>query len=224
MSQGTTRGSTVIVPQVDTTPTEGSSNPVSSNGVFDALSLKQNIVSGVSDTEIGYLDGVTSAIQTQVDSKLNKNKFIRQNLTTITGVTGQSVICSILIPANTYVSGEGFDIIAAYRKSATVSNITFNIYHDTVVNGISSTINSGFIVSTALSSVLFIRSLFIDGTTLRNAIPAAANSASPYTNFPGSAASTTTFNPSVNNYITITGNPTVVSEVVGVNFVSIRPL
>ena len=30
---------------------------------------KQAIVSGVSDTEIGYLDGVTSAIQTQIDSK-----------------------------------------------------------------------------------------------------------------------------------------------------------
>lgn len=33
------------------------------------LNGKQNIVSGVSDTEIGYLDGVTSAIQTQIDSK-----------------------------------------------------------------------------------------------------------------------------------------------------------
>ncbi|CAB5221876.1 hypothetical protein UFOVP359_113 [uncultured Caudovirales phage] len=29
----------------------------------------QTVVSGVSDTEIGYLDGVTSAIQTQIDSK-----------------------------------------------------------------------------------------------------------------------------------------------------------
>jgi len=33
------------------------------------LDNKQNIVSGVSETEIGYLDGVTSAIQTQIDSK-----------------------------------------------------------------------------------------------------------------------------------------------------------
>jgi hypothetical protein len=31
---------------------------------------KQTIVSGVSDTEIGYLDGVTSSIQTQLDGKL----------------------------------------------------------------------------------------------------------------------------------------------------------
>jgi hypothetical protein len=33
------------------------------------LSTKQDKVTGVSDTEIGYLDGVTSAIQTQLDAK-----------------------------------------------------------------------------------------------------------------------------------------------------------
>lgn len=36
------------------------------------LSTKQDVVSGVSSTEIGYLDGVTSAIQTQIDSKTDK--------------------------------------------------------------------------------------------------------------------------------------------------------
>jgi hypothetical protein len=35
------------------------------------LNDKQAIVSGVSDTEIGYLDGVTSAIQTQLNAKEN---------------------------------------------------------------------------------------------------------------------------------------------------------
>lgn len=36
------------------------------------LNNKQAVVSGVSDTEIGYLDGVTSNIQTQLGSKLDK--------------------------------------------------------------------------------------------------------------------------------------------------------
>jgi hypothetical protein len=36
-----------------------------------ALGNKQDKVSGVSDTEIGYLDGVTSAIQTQINAKFN---------------------------------------------------------------------------------------------------------------------------------------------------------
>ncbi len=37
--------------------------------ITTSLGLKQDKVSGVSDTEIGYLDGVTSSIQTQIDSK-----------------------------------------------------------------------------------------------------------------------------------------------------------
>lgn len=39
--------------------------------VTNSLATKQDIVSGVSDTEIGYLDGVTSSIQTQIDGKAN---------------------------------------------------------------------------------------------------------------------------------------------------------
>lgn len=42
----------------------------SEDAVFDALALKQDKVTGVDDTEIGYLNGVTSAIQTQLDGKL----------------------------------------------------------------------------------------------------------------------------------------------------------
>jgi len=39
------------------------------SAVQTQLNAKQATVSGVSDTEIGYLDGVTSAIQTQLDGK-----------------------------------------------------------------------------------------------------------------------------------------------------------
>jgi hypothetical protein len=35
------------------------------------LNAKQAVVSGVDNTEIGYLDGVTSAIQTQINTKAN---------------------------------------------------------------------------------------------------------------------------------------------------------
>lgn len=38
--------------------------------VTTALSGKQDVVANVSSTEIGYLDGVTSAIQTQLDGKV----------------------------------------------------------------------------------------------------------------------------------------------------------
>lgn len=47
------------------------------NGVTSSIQTqingKQAVVSGVNDTEIGYLDGVTSAIQTQLDAKTAKS-------------------------------------------------------------------------------------------------------------------------------------------------------
>ena len=39
------------------------------SAVQTQLNAKQAVVSGVDDTELGYLNGVTSAIQTQLDSK-----------------------------------------------------------------------------------------------------------------------------------------------------------
>jgi hypothetical protein len=43
------------------------------SAVQTQLNAKQATVSGVNDTEIGYLDGVTSAIQTQLDAKIAKS-------------------------------------------------------------------------------------------------------------------------------------------------------
>lgn len=43
--------------------------------ISTALGTKQDKVTGVSDTEIGYLDGVTSAIQTQLNSKASSTNL-----------------------------------------------------------------------------------------------------------------------------------------------------
>lgn len=54
--------------------------------ITTALGNKQDKISGVSDTEIGYLDGVTSAIQTQINEKASSTHTHAQsditNLTT----------------------------------------------------------------------------------------------------------------------------------------------
>jgi hypothetical protein len=53
--------------------------------VNDALALKQDKVTGVTDTEIGYLDGVTSAIQTQIDGKAaTSHSHSQQDITNLT--------------------------------------------------------------------------------------------------------------------------------------------
>ena len=61
------------------------------NGVTSAIQTqlddKQPKVAGVSDTEIGYLDGVTSAIQTQIDSKAPSASPTITGHATIEGVT-----------------------------------------------------------------------------------------------------------------------------------------
>ena len=44
--------------------------------LVSALSGKQAVVSGVSDTEIGWLDGVTSAIQTQLNGKQASGNYL----------------------------------------------------------------------------------------------------------------------------------------------------
>ena len=58
-----------------------------STTVTNALAGKQDKVTGVSDTEISYLDGVTSAIQTQIDAKAPSASPTITGHATIEGVT-----------------------------------------------------------------------------------------------------------------------------------------
>ena len=60
---------------VDTDTIATQSYVTTALGTID-LSSKQDVVAGVSSTEIGYLDGVTSAIQTQLDAKAAKLQTI----------------------------------------------------------------------------------------------------------------------------------------------------
>jgi len=50
------------------------------SAVQTQINAKQAVVSGVNDTEIGYLDGVTSAIQTQIDSKIGQSTAINPTI------------------------------------------------------------------------------------------------------------------------------------------------
>jgi len=86
--RGDNSWATVSQVTVDTAITNGSNNPVTNNAVHDALALKLDATGGftgnraivstaggslgvldVTSTEVGYLDGVTSSIQTQLNGK-----------------------------------------------------------------------------------------------------------------------------------------------------------
>ena len=174
-------------------------------------------------TEASYLSGVTSAIQTQINAKLNKSKYITQGYTQLTGVTGTNVLASILIPAGTYVSGESFEVVISTNKSVTAAGINFNLYHDSSINGTTNAIATGIVLAAANRSSGFSRINTINGTSLLYSI--GVNSASVVPFVTSSVATTSgSFNPAVDNYITITVNPTVSTEVTGFNQLSIRPL
>jgi hypothetical protein len=75
--------------------------------VSTSLGNKQDKVSGVSDTEIGYLDGVTSAIQTQINSKANSVDIAEAAQDAVgnavgTGLTYTDSTGAISVTANTY--------------------------------------------------------------------------------------------------------------------------
>jgi hypothetical protein len=72
------------------------------------LSSKQDKVTGVSDTEIGYLDGVTSAIQTQLDAKSTASKTETLTNKTLTSPTiNGATVGGHIVPStdNTYDLG-----------------------------------------------------------------------------------------------------------------------
>jgi hypothetical protein len=74
-----------------------------------ASTTYQPKVTNVDDTEIGYLNGVTSLIQTQIDSKLNK---IDGSVTTATA--SASVVRNITLSTSNPTGGNEGDIWMVY--------------------------------------------------------------------------------------------------------------
>jgi hypothetical protein len=82
------------------------------NGVTSAvqtqLNAKQAVVSGVDDTELGYLNGVTSAIQTQIDTKASASAI--SDATTTTAARGAGYMG---IPQSSAATTGSYTIVAA---------------------------------------------------------------------------------------------------------------
>ena len=95
-------------------------SPTADNpSIAAALAAKQDIVSGVSNTEISYLDGVTSAIQTQLNARALKRVTVRGttvntaitaadsgNIVRLTGATARTITID-----NVLNEGEGVDFL-----------------------------------------------------------------------------------------------------------------
>jgi hypothetical protein len=90
---------------IDANPTDGSSNAVSSNGVFDALALKCNKP---------LVDTVSSSA--------------------LTGVTTEGILKSYLIPANTLTSSEILNFANDLYKTGTAGTCTSRLYTNTTAS------------------------------------------------------------------------------------------
>ena len=91
------------------------------------LGNKQDKVSGVSDTEIGYLDGVTSNVQAQIDAKISSSSS--DTLTNKTINLANNTISGTISQFNTALSDADFATIAG---SETLSNKTLS---NVIING-----------------------------------------------------------------------------------------
>ena len=80
------------------------------------LNAKQAVVSGVNDTEIGYLDGVTSAIQTQIDSKIGSASAINP---TIVDAKGDIIAATAADTVARLAVGSNDQVLTADSTTAT---------------------------------------------------------------------------------------------------------
>ena len=133
----------------------GSGTYIAGNGLHlsgSSFSINTDVVqtrvSGVSDTEIGYLDGVTSAIQTQLNNKANLAGPTFTGTVTLPSTTSIGNVSSTELG---YVDGVTSSIQTQLDSKANLSGATFTgaisgtsltLSGDLTVNGTTTTINS----------------------------------------------------------------------------------
>ena len=107
-------------------------------------------------TELGYLSGVTSAIQTQLANKLN---LIAQSTTdgTLVSATAVNTLSqSVLIPANTFTVGSIFQLFAVYRFTGTTAVKVVRLYVNTSATLVGATLvgtNGATIIASSLYAI-----------------------------------------------------------------------
>jgi len=166
--------------------------------VDSALALKQDKVTGVSDTEIGYLDGVTSAIQTQLSAKVSKWQSAVDG-TSVANTLTITPTYSQLIPAGTFVAGDVVKLEYRWTSPGAKTSATSAYIYVNTSNSLSGAtqlaINTGGATGRTLQTE---RMLSVKGATTKTVNPATSAS----TDVGGAAAMTAhTIDWTVDQYI-----------------------
>jgi hypothetical protein len=120
-------------------------------------------------TELSYVKGVTSAIQTQIDGKQDLNAgstVIYRDFATsaaLTGTTAITLINSALIAANTVLVNDEVEIKTRAQRNTTTGTATHYLYHNTSASLSGATL----IGSTAAAGGYFamVRTLYVKSPT-----------------------------------------------------------
>lgn len=91
------------IPSIDATPTDGSNNAVSSNGVFDALASKQNAL------------------------VYRPYRFLQTSQTAHTGTNAETIIATATITANTFNSNDIIKMLYRFSKPSGIAGGIFQI-------------------------------------------------------------------------------------------------
>jgi hypothetical protein len=171
--------SVVPILTIDAVPTDGSTNAVSSNGVFDALALKQK--------------QILIAKQTT-------------NSTSLTGTTAEGILESILIPANTFAVGDIMKVLNAMNKIGTAGNSQLRTRINTVNSLVGSVvISTGSInASNVLSGANPERHFNIRSGNLIEGFPFTVASVYENGGATNNQRTSTTFDPTQDAYILLT--------------------
>lgn len=176
----------------------------------------------VDNTEFGYLNGVTSAIQTQINAKINTSRFVSQAKTSITGVTGESNICSFKIDGGAYTSTDGFKFDFTQYKGTTGSTITYRAYLGTTSGARTNQILASAITGANRTGDVT-RRYYIDGGNLDCGVPFTTNAQSGLSGF-STVNTPISVNMANDLWITITAQGQTSGETVGILGASITPL
>jgi hypothetical protein len=164
-------------------------------------------IGNVSAVEIGYLDNVTSSIQTQLDStvKVIINEFPN---TSVTGFTAaEATLLTITIPANTFTSPSMPNIKIRMFKQNDAGTSTIRLKTSTSISGVATaTIIGLYQMAIAVDVVTLVRNPVINSGFLRVAA-GTSTFLSDEATFGGTETSVA-FNPAITNYFFITAENT----------------
>lgn len=183
-------------------------------------------------TELSYVKGVTSAIQTQMNGKQATLPYTpvyvyTKNSSTFSSTgTGSQILTSLLIPANTFTTGDTIRITARFKKTGTAGTTQSNILLNTSANiSGATTFKANVFGATTLASGMQSSGVIINNTTNTQLSWSATNlGTTDLVNSTSAWQESVAINWTINQFIIFSCNPNGVGDVVSLIYYQIEKL